>query len=647
MCGIAGVLSTEPPSPESMERMSRALAHRGPDAHGEWQGGGVTLLHRRLAVIDVEHGQQPMESEDGDLVVTFNGEIYNYPELRTELEAAGRRFRTNCDTEVLLHLYSMVGPDFVAKLRGMFALALFDRPGNRVVLARDHLGQKPLFYARLGSTLAFASEVKGLLASGLVDAEVDVETLWHHAGLRFCPDETTLFQGVSKVRPGHLLIATPGDEDVEVRRYWKLDYSHKTSATYTESADELADLLDETVGLHLMSDVPVGSFLSGGVDSSLVSALAVSHTGEGFPTFSVAVEDSDFSELKFARQAAETIGSEHHEASVEPDLMLLLPDIIWHLEQPADPHAVGLYLLSELARPRVKVVLGGDGGDETFGGYVRFTQSRLIEAYRLLPRFLRTRLIAPLIDRLPYSFGYHNLADKAQWAHQMSLRSGAEKHYFAMSYFGFSETQKSELFTTEVASSVTNPDTSRWITGHYDAVDSGDDLDRMLYIEQMTRMPEYFLHIADRMSMAHGLEMRAPLVDYRIVEFAATLPSDFKIRPGELKVILREIARRHFPADLIDRPKMGFKFPMARWFRDGLANFVTRVFVDARLFETGLFERDYVDRLIAEHQAGQVDHNFKIWNLLNLEVWYRLFVDGHSREEVRGWLTRALVPPAH
>jgi asparagine synthase (glutamine-hydrolysing) len=644
MCGIAGVISREPPSAESLKRMSLALAHRGPDAHGEWQGDGVTLLHRRLSIIDLAQGQQPMESGDGTLVVTYNGEIFNYPALRDQLEANGRQFRTNCDTEILLHLYDEHGPDFVGLLRGQFALALFDRRGNRVLFARDHLGQKPLFYSRSGSTLAFASEVKALLASGLVDAEVDVDTLWHHASLRFCPGETTLFRGVKKLPPGHLMIAIPGQEAVEVRRYWKLDYSRKTTAGYEETADRLSELLDETVGIHMMSDVPVGSFLSGGVDSSLVSALAVKHTEEGFPTFSVAVEDADFSELRFARRAAQVIGSQHHESSVEPDLILLLPDIIWHLEQPADPHAVGLYLLSALARPEVKVALGGDGGDETFGGYVRFTQSRLVDAYRLLPSIVRTRLIAPLIDRLPYSFGYHNLADKAQWAHQMSLRTGAAKHYFAMSYFGFSETQKGELFSAPAALSVSDPDTSRWITAHYDAVDSDDDLDRMLYIEQMTRMPEYFLHIADRMSMAHGLEMRAPLVDHRVVEFAATLPADFKIRPGELKVILREVARRHFPADLIDRPKMGFKFPMARWFRDGLADFVSRVFSDASLFEAGLFEQGYVDRLISEHQSGRIDHNFKIWNLLNLEVWYRLFIRGDSRDDVRQWLTGALEP---
>ncbi|MFV1986440.1 MAG: asparagine synthase (glutamine-hydrolyzing) [Gemmatimonadota bacterium] len=644
MCGIAGVMSPDRPSEQKLQRMSEALAHRGPDGRGEWHDEFVTLLHRRLSIIDVAHGQQPMVSADGKLVVTFNGEIYNYPDLRAGLEASGCVFRTNCDTEVLLHMYARWGSDFVSDLRGMFAFALYDRAEGQLLLVRDHLGQKPLFYTQTGSTLAFASEVKALLAGGLVSPEVDIETLWHHAGLRFCPDDMTLFRGVKKLRPGHLLIARPGERDVEIKRYWRLEYSRKTSSSYGEAADRLGELLDETVGVHLMSDVPVGSFLSGGVDSSLVSTLAIRHVDSDFPTFSIAVEDSDFSELKYARQAADIIGSRHHESRVEPDLMLLLPDIIWHLEQPADPHAVGLYLLSELAHPHVKVALGGDGGDETFGGYVRFTQSRLIDAYALLPRALRTRLVAPLLARLPYSFGYHNLADKAQWAHEISLRSGAARHYFAMTYFGFSEAQKLELFTADAAGRVSDSDTSRWITCHYEAVDSDDPLDRMLYIEQMTRMPEYFLHIADRMSMAHGLEMRAPLVDRQVVEFAATLPADFKIRPGELKVLLREIARRHFPADLIDRPKMGFKFPMARWFKAGLAQFVTGIFADALIFEAGLFDRAYVDRIVEEHQAGRVDHNFKIWNLLNLEIWYRLFISGHSREEVRTWLSGMIDP---
>ncbi|MDX1394734.1 MAG: asparagine synthase (glutamine-hydrolyzing) [Gemmatimonadota bacterium] len=642
MCGIAGVISPTPIDDGRLDRMSAALAHRGPDASGRWASDGVVLLHRRLSIIDPEHGQQPMSSADGALVVTFNGEIYNYPALRRELETDGRVFRTNCDTEVLLHLYDAHGPDFVSLLRGMFAFALFDRATGHLLLARDHIGQKPLFYSVRGDTFAFASEMKALLAAGLVEPRVDVDTLWHHTALRFCPDETTLVQGVRKLPPGHVLEVSKRDPVPRPRRYWRLSYANKLDAPYTEATDHLEALLDETVRMHLMSDVPLGGFLSGGVDSSLVAALAAPHVEGGMPTFTVAVEGSKFSELDHARRAAEVVGTRHHESRAAPDLMLLLPDIVWHMEQPVDAHAVGLYLLADAARRHVKVVLGGDGGDETFGGYLRFTRSRIVEAYRLVPRTVRRRLLSPIIDRIPAGIGYHDIARQARWAHETSLLDGARRHAFAMTYFGFRGPEREALFTPDAAARVTDGDTEGRIARHYDAVDSDDELDRTLYVEQMTRLPEHFLHISDRMTMAHGLEMRPPLVDPRLIEFAATLPSAFKIRPGELKLILREVAKRYFPQDLIDRPKMGFMFPMADWFRGDLTGFVDGVFADASLFDDGLFRRSYVEGLIEDHRSGRANYDLRIWNLLNLEVWHRLFARGESRDDVREWLSRSL-----
>ena len=647
MCGIGGIFSDQEVSQEALSRMSASLSHRGPDDHGQWRAEGVSLVHRRLSILDVEGGHQPMLSEDGRLVVVFNGEIYNYPTLREELERKGRRFRTHCDTEILLHLYEEHGADFVDELRGMFAFALWDAGSRQALLARDHLGQKPLFYWSDGRSFAFASEMKALFASGLVRPEVDVDGLWDYVGLRFHPGDTTLFRGVRKLPPAHAMLLRPGKSQLEIQRYWQLDYRGKETWSYSEASDRLEAVLRDSVERHLLSDVPLGSFLSGGVDSSLVSAIAAQNIPD-FPTFSVGPRDEEFSELPYARSAADAIRSVHrdYEFDVETDLLQLLPDIIWHLEEPSDTHAVGLYLLARLARNHVKVVIGGDGGDEGFGGYVRFTESRLMAAYQWIPAGLRRSLIGPVLERLPDSYGYYSLAAKARWVHAMSLVDGADKQYLAMTHFGFAEGARDRLFSAEARARVTRPDSGRWIAEHYDSESCAEEIDRRLYTEQMTRMPEHFLQIADRMSMAHGLEQRAPLVDRQVAEFAARLPAEYKIRPGELKIILREVARRFYPAELIDRQKMGFKFPLARWFQGPLASFITRALGEAHLFGAGLFDKGYVDELLEEHKSGRVDHNLKLWNLLNLEVWYRLFIAGDSRDQVRGWLAGLLGHPS-
>ena len=323
----------------------------------------------------------------------------------------------------------------------------------------------------------------------------------------------------------------------------------------------------------------------------------------------------------------------------------MLPEIVWHLEEPADTHAVGLYLLNRMASEHVKVVIGGDGADELFGGYVRFVQSRLLTLYGCIPKGIRKRLIGPLLNRIPDSYGYYSLAAKARWVQAMSLLDGADRQYCSMTYFGFPEAQREKLFHKDVLAKLPEPDAVKWIAAHYDSAPTRDDVARKLYTEQMTRMPEHFLQIADRMSMAHSMEQRAPLVDKEIAEFAATLPSEYKIRPGNLKIILREVARRYYPAKLIDRQKMGFKFPLARWFKGPLVGFITNALDDAYLFRNKLFDKAYVDAILDEHKSGRVDHNLKLWNLLNIEVWYRLFIVGDSRKDVRDWLADLLHRP--
>lgn len=642
MCGIAGVISQDPPSETTIARMSEAIAHRGPDDLGHWQGAGATLIHRRLSILDLAGGRQPMASEDGSLVVCFNGEIYNYPALRRRLSDAGRRFRTRCDTEVLLHLYAEHGPGMVDHLKGMFAFALWDAGRGRLLLARDHLGQKPLYYRHEGGELLFASEMKGLFRSGRVEPEIDLDAVWHYTALRFCPGDTTLFRGVRKLPPGHRLLFTPRDGTLRIDRYWAPRYADKVTLSLPESVEALDGLLDRTVDEHLLSDVPVGAFLSGGVDSSVVASFAARHTKDTLQTFTIGVSDSDFSELPFAREAAERIGSEHREFVVEARLMTLLPDIVWHLEEPADPHAVGVFLTSRAARQHVKVALGGDGGDEVFGGYTRYTQSPWFRLYDAIPAVLRRHLLQPIVHRLPESFSYYSLASKARWVHENSFLEGAARHYHKMSFFRFPDRSRAQLFSEPARKQVEDPDTLRWIAQHYDSPAAEEPIDRMLHAEAMTRLPEHYLLISDRLSMAHGLELRVPLVDREVFDFAAALPPEHKIRPRELKLVLREVAKRHYPASFVDRTKQGFGFPMARWFRDPLRGFIRAALERSTMLETGLFDAAYVEQLLSEHQSGRVDHNFRLWSLLNFEVWHRLFLLGQSREQVRGWITGLL-----
>lgn len=646
MCGIAGFITTSPLDERTLEAVGASIAHRGPDDSGTWRtkagDAHVALVHRRLSIIGLEDGHQPMTSADGRFTVVYNGELYNYPELRAALEADGAVFRTRCDTEALLHLYERHGPDLVHHLRGMFAIAIWDDREQTLFCARDHLGQKPFFFVHDDGAFAFASEIKAILASGLVEARVDMDCLWHHTGLRFCPGDSTLFAGVRKLGPAERATFHARTGSFAIDRYWTLDYRDKESWSFDETLDRLETMLGGSVHAHLLADVPTGSFLSGGIDSSTIAALAVRHTGKGWPTFSIGVGDPDYSELPAAKLAAETIGTEHHERSVNPDLFLMLPDVLWHLEEPGDPHAMGIWLLSQAARPHVKVALGGDGGDEAFGGYTRFARSRMLDAYSAIPRFVRTAVCAPLINMLPEGFSYYTLAGKAKWAHEMSLRSGASRQALALTYFRFTEAERRRLFTPDSIAAVGDPDTDRFIAAVHNSDVCTTELDQLMYTEQMTRMPEHDLRIADRMSMAHSLELRAPIMDREVCQFAASLPAAYKIQPGKLKMILRELCRRFYPDEFVDRKKYGFGFPMARWFADELAPFVQRVIDEGEIFELGLLRRERAQEIFDEHRGRKTDHNFKIWNLINLEVWHRVCITGQPREECRAWLAERL-----
>ncbi len=626
--------------------MLALIRHRGPDAEGVERVGPATLGNRRLSIIDLAGGRQPMLNADRTLVVAYNGEIYNFPALRRRLEAEGRNFRTRSDTEILLHLYEKYGVDCVAHLDGMFAFGLWDAPRRRLLLARDHMGQKPLFWCQTARGFGFASEVKALLASGLVARGPDLEALFHYISLRFVPDQLTLFKGIHKLPAGHRLVYADGIARVE--QYWGFSCVAKQAGTEAELTDALDHGLRETVRAHLLSDVPVGSFLSGGIDSSLVTALMARESPDPVPTFSIGVREQGFNELPFAAQVARRYGTQHHEEVVTADLMRLVPKMVWHLDEPADPYGAGVYQVASLAARHVKVVLSGDGGDELFAGYDRFAGQRLATTYALLPRSLRRTLLRRLIGLVPESFGYQSLAQKLRWLNEMSLLDAGERYAGSMSFLRFTEDAKQALFTAEARAGLGGLDSTEKILVHFNSTNAQELVDRMLYTDLMTRIPDHLLPTVDRMAMAHGLEVRPPLLEHRMVEFAAGVPADLKLRGTKLKYILRRVAARYLPGELIDRPKQGFGFPLARWMRTDLRRLLRQAIADSSFVQAGVFDRVYMDRLLDEHLEGRRDHNFRLWILLNLEIWHRLFLEEQSLEAVAAWIERFLpaVQPA-
>jgi asparagine synthase (glutamine-hydrolysing) len=626
MCGIAGILS--PSRRGAIRAMTRALVHRGPDDEGYYEDASIALGQRRLSIIDLAGGRQPIANEAGTIQLVCNGEIYNSPELRATLVARGHAFKTATDVEVILHLYEDHGEACVEHLRGMFAFALWDSRARKLLLARDHVGQKPLYYHHDGGEFYFASEIKSILAAKLVRPEVDIDALWHYVSLRFIPDQYSLFKGIRKLPAAHLLVVEDGK--LRLRQYWRPLYTEKRRAKEAVLEEELDALLRETVKLHTLADVRVGAFLSGGIDSSTIAAMMARESAEPVPSFSIGVAEQDFNELPYARMVAARYGMEAHEEVVSADLAHLIPRMIYHLDEPSDPFAAGVYLVSRLASRHVKVVLGGDGGDENFAGYDRFAGQRLAEVYAHLPAAFRRGFMRALIKRIPESFGYKSLAQKAAWLNEMSFFGAGERYAESMSFLRFSDEGKHKLFTEQARRGLEDTDSLGKILRYFDSDQADDLVDRMLYTDMMTRMPDHLLTIVDRMSMAHSLETRPPLVDYRVVEYAASLPADQKLKGRHLKYLLKKVAARYLPRELIDRRKQGFGFPLGLWMRNELSGFLRGMIAESRFAEMGLFDQAYMRQLAEEHIAGRADHNFRLWILVNLEFWYRLYFEGES-----------------
>ncbi len=631
MCGFAGIISQT--HRDKISDMTAAIIHRGPDGEGFYRDDNIALGHRRLSIIDIEGGKQPISNESGQYQLVCNGEIYNSPQLREELINKGHQFKTSTDVEVILHLYEEHGSDCVKYLRGMFAFVIWDVKNRKLFLAKDHMGQKPLFFAQVGNDFLFASEVKSILAAKMVKTAPNMNAFWHYMSLRFIPDQYTLFEGINKLPAASTMTWENGK--TEINKYWEPSFTDKLNASEETIEEELNEILYDSVKMHLLSDVQVGSFLSGGIDSSMITAMIAEISGEKFPTFSIGVKEQNFNELPYARMVSDKYDLDAHEKIVQADLVHMMPSMIYHLDEPSDPFGVGVFLVSKEASKKVKVVLSGDGGDENFAGYDRFAGQRLVDYYCILPEWFRKKIMRRVINLMPESFGYKSLAQKASWVNEMSFYDRGERYAHSMSFLRFTPDAKENLFNSDFRSKIVDDDSVGMILRYFNAENADDLVDRMLFTDLMTRMPDHLLSIVDRMSMAHSLESRPPLMDHKVIEFAASIPASMKLKGKSLKHILKKVAARYLPDELIYRKKQGFSFPIGVWLRTDLKEFVRKLFEQSRFVELGYFNKSYIDQIFQEHVDGKVDHNFRLWILINMEFWYRMYFEDQSVDDLK------------
>ena len=600
--------------------------------------GVAGLGARRLSVIDLETGHQPIQTEDGTLTIVFNGEIYNYKALRRRLMEKGYRFTTRGDTEVVLRLYEDLGADVVHHLRGMFSFAIWDSRRQTLFLARDRYGQKPLFYGWDGDRFVFASELKAILATLPSLPPLNFEALDAYLSVRFIPSPDTMYKGLSKLPPGHHLTisarkASPS-QPVRAERYWDLRFLPKHATGEEEAVEEVRRLVGNSVRAHMVSDVPVGAFLSGGMDSSFVVALMAEAERTPIPTFSIGVTDGVFNELDFASKVASHCGTEHREQVVWPDLVTLLPEMVYHLEEPSDPVAACMYHAAALASRHLKVVLTGDGGDEVFAGFDRYAGVPWVRYYAALPRALRQTLLGPVLKALPDRAGYKTLVQKARWLHDLSFHEGGRRYAEATLFFRFGRENREGLYSDTIARRLAGRDNTEAIVAGFESAMADSDLDRMLYSDIVTRLPEHSLMLTDRMTMRHGLEARSPFLDHELGEFVARLPVDLKVRRGRLKYALRKAAAPYLPETILRRPKQGFMFPLGEWMKGPLVPILERFIATSATAEDGIFRREAMTSLLEEHRRHRADHNVRLWMLLNVEVWYRMYRSGWSESSV-------------
>lgn len=614
MCGFAGRINFNKKTQIDrtlIKSMCDAIKHRGPDDEGFFIENNVGLGHRRLSIIDLNTGHQPMFNEDGSIVVVYNGEIYNFPELRKELLDKGHKFQSKTDTEVIIHLYEEYHESCLHKMNGMFSFALWDGQNEKLFLARDRIGIKPLLYSADDEKIVFGSELKAIIKDRSVSREIDFNSIDNYLRYGYIPSPHSIFKKVKKLLPGHYLTVQRGK--LKIEQYWDIKYEYKYRSD-EEDAENILSLLRSSVEMRLISDVPFGAFLSGGIDSSSVVALMSQISNMPVKTFSIGFEEDNFNELDDARFIAKTFNTEHYEEIVHPDSIKLLPDLVNFYDEPfADSSAVPTYYVSALASRHVKMILSGDGGDELFAGYLRYLPSERDRMFLRLPEYIRRNVLGTIGRIMPRSFPGRNY---------FRYISQGDMERYLMSAGCFSEDRRNELYSGEFSASIERQDQD-----YAAKVADKDIVTQYLYQDSKHYLPDDILVKVDRASMAKSIEVRVPILDYRLIEYAATIPPEKKIRKDEQKAIFKKAVRNLLPDRVFTKKKQGFGVPLEKWFRGELKDFAYENLLSKDASERGYFQMKQVRYLLDEHQSGNRDNSHYIWTLLFLELWHRQFID--------------------
>jgi asparagine synthase (glutamine-hydrolysing) len=625
MCGISGIYcpgSSQSIDQEAAEQMLKVIHHRGPDDQGSYQKDNFWVGFKRLSIIDLSTGHQPMFNEDLSIVVVCNGEIYNYKELRSELVMKGHSFRSASDIEVIVHLYEEYGEDFISKLRGMFGIAVWDSNEKKLLLGRDRIGIKPLYYSCKSDQIIFSSEIKSIAAYPGFEKKVSAQALSDLLCLKYVPTPHTLFDGIKALRPGYLLVCG-ADGSVREKQYWDLDFENKmefAGSSEAELVECLTDLVLEAVESHLMSDVPFGAFLSGGIDSSLVVALMSKFLNQPVKTYSIGYEDSSMSELPYAQMVADMYHTDHHDILVSGrDLIDLTESVVWHLDQPiADPPSLAMYKLSLFASQDVKMVLTGEGGDELFAGYARYAGEKAYPFFQLVPPALR-KIAARVSGRIP-KMRRLNVALNALSQDDTVTRL---TNWFALLNYDMRRKLVTDSFYQTVGDFTGTTPFADQLAGK----SFSHQLDRMLYVDTKLWLVDDLLARGDKMTMAASIEGRVPFLDHKLVEFAASLPPEMKVKGLERKYLLKKVAEKWLPRELVYRKKKGFPMPIGNWFRGEARDFLRDHVNPQTIKNRAIFDVNAIECLLKEHENESKDHSTFLWTLLNIEIWYRLFID--------------------
>ena len=625
MCGIAGFtrFSDATGDVSSLLKMGDRIAHRGPDAHGEYLDEGVGLCHRRLSIIDLSSaGNQPMFSDDDNLVIVFNGEIYNFPALRKDLEQAGYAFKTKTDTEVILALYQREGARCLDKLFGMFAIAIWDKQKQELFLARDRLGKKPLYFYRDEKRFIFASEIKAILEIENVRKEIRHDAIYDFFVYQYVPEEKSIFKNIDKLRPGHYLIISK--DRVTEKQYWDVSFRQQSTASEEEIADGLLDVIDTCTRQRMISDVPLGAFLSGGVDSSGVVALMANNSEKPVVTCSIGFDSKKYDEIQYARQVAEQYHTTHHELTVKENILEHLEKIVGFFDEPfADQSLVPTYFVSQLAKTKVTVALAGDGGDENFAGYSKYSVDQIENNLRnKVPGFIRENVFPAFVRPLQKS-NVRTLNRAATLLEAMS-KTPAEGFYLTNTFM--TDAMWNRLANDELKRSLGGYHPSAISTQFYNDADAEDHLSRVLYTDIKTYLVGDILVKVDRMSMANSLEVRAPILDHRVVEYAASIPSSLKLQQKEKKHILKKAFSRLLTPDILYRKKMGFSVPLAQWLRNELKATAEEKLLQPENGLSHYFRPEEIKTIWLEHQQGIKDHSAALWSLLMFELWWQRYI---------------------